>query len=169
MNRILGIDSSTKTGLVVLDDDEPYVKLLKIENTVGFERLQLIAANFEQFLEARRPQVAFIENYALGLQKSGDTVITQVEIGTILRMVLYKRRIPWRLIRPNTLKLWVGGPGYGGMKKDQMGRKVQERWGFTNSSDDVVDAYALARMGQFLLEASVEQYPKGVEYGYGAI
>jgi crossover junction endodeoxyribonuclease RuvC len=167
--RVLGIDASTKTGLAVLDGDESFVKLLHIEGIEGFERLQLIAVNFDHFLEARKPDVAFIEEYALGLQKSGSTIITQIEIGTILRVGLHHHGIPWRMIRPSTLKLWVGGPGQGGMNKDGMAEYVAARWGFKNKSNDIVDAYALARMGQHLLAVEVEKYPKGVAYGYGPL
>lgn len=166
--RVLGIDASTKIGLAVFESERDWlVKLLRINGVDGFHRLQLIAANFDQFLNLHKPDIAFIEEYALALNKSGSTIITQIEIGTVLRLGLAKYEIPWRTIRPSTLKLWVGGPGKGGMNKDGMAECVEIRWGFKNESNDIIDAYALARMGQWLLETDVEKYPKGVTFGHG--
>lgn len=167
--KVLGVDSSTKTGLCVLEEDEYFVKLLQVKDTSGFERLQLIANNFGNFLDARQPEVAFIEEYALGMKKSGDTIITQIEIGTVLRMELAERGIPWRTIRPNSAKLWLGGKGNGSMKKDMVAKYVWDRWYFRNDDDNITDAYMLARMGQWLMATEVEKYPPGVNYGHGAL
>jgi Holliday junction resolvasome RuvABC endonuclease subunit len=163
--KVLGVDASTKTGLACLNGDESIVSLLHVKDVTGFERLQLIAKNFQRYLSAWKPDVAFIEDYALGL--NGGTIITQVEIGTILRIVLYDNRVPWRLINPNTLKLWVSGKG--NSNKAAMAEAAEKRWGFTSSSNDIVDGYCLARMGQWLLDTPVEKYPKGVTYGFGRL
>jgi Holliday junction resolvasome RuvABC endonuclease subunit len=167
--RVLGIDSSTKNGLALLEGDEHRVALLEIPGVKGSSRLQLIAANFDRILEAWQPDIAFIEMYALNVMKAKTTIITIIEIGTIVRQRLEAHAIPWRTIKPSTLKLWVGGPGHGGMNKTMMGECVAARWGFKHPSDDVVDGYALARMGQWLVEADVQQYPAGVEFGFGAL
>jgi Holliday junction resolvasome RuvABC endonuclease subunit len=163
--KILGVDASTKTGLACLDGDEVIVSLLTIPGVTGFERLQLIAKNFDRYLEAWKPGVAYIEDYALGL--NGGTIITQVEIGTVLRICLHDHGIPWRLINPNSLKLWITGKG--NAKKPAMAEAAEKRWGFVSSSNDIIDGYCLARMGQYLLETPVEKYPKGVTYGFGRL
>lgn len=164
--RVLGVDSSTNTGLALLIGDEVLVKELHVGAT-GVLRLQLIAMNLDRILTAWKPDAAYVENYALSLVKSPNTIITLVEIGTMMRCVLTDHKVPWRTIRPSTLKKWTTGKG--NAKKSDMALAVKQRWGFTNGSDDVVDAYALARMGQYLLDTEVEQYPTGVEFGYGAL
>jgi crossover junction endodeoxyribonuclease RuvC len=165
--KVLGIDSSTHNGLALLDGDDHRVTLLEAPGMDGSQRLQLIAANFERWLNVWEPDIAYIEMYALGLQKSATTIITIIEIGTLLRMKLMERQIPWRTIKPSTCKKWTTGRG--DAKKPDMAKAVKERWGFVSVSDDIVDAYALARMGQFLLEADVKDYPNGVDWGFGAL
>jgi crossover junction endodeoxyribonuclease RuvC len=165
--KVMGIDSSTKNGIAMLDGDEHRVTLLEIPGAKGSSRLQLIAANFDRILDTWQPDIAFIEMYALGMQKAATTIITIVEIGTIVRQRLEAKGIPWRTIKPGTMKKWITGNG--SAKKPEVGQAIKERWGFTHSSNDVVDAYGLAKMGQWLVEVDVTQYPAGVEYGFGAL
>lgn len=179
MIRVLGIDASpTNTGLAMLPGlgpkviepgakiDPHIVTSIHIEDE-GWSRVQLIAKNFVRIIEAWQPDVAYIEAYAPNRGGSMTTIIKQVEVGTIFRQVLTYREIPWRTIHPSSLKKWVTGKGTS--KKPEMMKKAKEKWGFAHKSHDVVDAYCLAKMGQFLLEADAEKYPPGIEFGYGTL
>lgn len=165
--RILGVDSSTYTGLALLDaHGDNRLTELHVEST-GWSRVQLIAQNFDRIVIGWSPEIAFIEDYALGIGKSVDGMILQVEIGTVLRSVLYQHDVPWRLIRPKTLKKWVTGNGNAN-KLDMMGT-ASERWGFSHTSHNVCDAYCLAQMGRWLIERPDNEYPKGISFGNGNI
>jgi crossover junction endodeoxyribonuclease RuvC len=50
----------------------------------------------------------------------------------------------WFLVHPAHLKMFAGCKG--NASKTEVGYAVRHRWGFDDPSDDVVDAYVLARM-----------------------
>lgn len=78
--------------------------------------------------------------------KNKYNLILMAEIGTILRNALYQAGVEWWDVPPTVLKKWTTGKGTA--KKSDMAVAAQERWQFVHPSDDAVDAYALARLGQ---------------------
>lgn len=143
--RFLGLDCSTKTGAVVLDEDGNVLtsKLLDFRQERGFYRLQLIAKSVRSIVLDYEPTVALIEGYAFG---NHNTLVPLVEIGTIVRLELWGSKVPWQEVSPTSLKKWTTGKG--NAKKPDMAIAVKNRWDFTSSSDDVIDAYALAQYGR---------------------
>jgi Holliday junction resolvasome RuvABC endonuclease subunit len=163
---VVGLDISTYVGLARSDGQEEFVgKCIHFDPKVadGWVRVQLIAQNVLDTLAVWKPDKAVIEDYALGMKKSPSTIVTQVEIGTMIRSCLYNLGIPWVNVRPNTLKKWTTGDGHA--KKPAMAAACKERWGFNSPSDDVVDGFALAQYGHHLL--TLEHLPVGVKNGYG--
>lgn len=134
-------------------------KVVNFPDSKGFERLQLIAQEVERTLRIWSPEFVLIEGYAIGHKSS---VVKVIECGTVVRKVVYDLKIPWMEVRPTSLKLWTTGSG--AAKKPDMARKVEERWGYKSHSDDIIDAYALARMAQ--LSASTLLSIKGVSVGF---
>jgi crossover junction endodeoxyribonuclease RuvC len=161
MVRALGIDPSTKTGLVLLgEDDQPLVKVVTAPGEQGMARVQKIARSVSQFLSDGRPDVAVIEGYAFA---NKFTLVTLVEIGAILRLCLHESGIPWYYCPPSVLKKYATGKG--NAKKPQVASSVESRWGFVAPSDDVVDAYVLAKIGLDLSVNGVTTALKGVQNG----
>ena len=159
--KVLGCDVSTFTGLCLLEQDAEgtvtsHTKLLNFPGETGFKRLHLLSQSFRNMLEEWKPDVISIEAYAYG---NKHTLVTLVEVGTLLRKTIYDSKIPWYEVTPNTLKKYVTGKGTA--KKTDMAASVLSRWGFSSKSDDVVDAYALARL---ILEVVNQPHsvPKGV-------
>lgn len=142
--KVLGIDPSTKSGVVCLNGDGTLLdaKHLKFTEERGFYRLQLIAQSVKNVLSDCLPDVVYIEGYAYN---NKHTLVCAVEVGTMIRAELYRAKVPWVEVAPKALKIWTTGNG--NAKKEQMAESVQARWGFTSKSDDVVDAYALAQYG----------------------
>lgn len=158
---VLGIDPSvTATGLVLISTNEGWIstKVLQYPEHKGIVRLQLLAESFDSFLKTYAPDMAVIEGYVRG----SFSVITNVEIGILLRMKLHERNIPWYVCPPTTLKKWVAGKGTA--KKPEMAIAVKDRWQFVSPSDDVVDAYGLARVAE-LVATSGASALKGVVRG----
>ena len=141
--KILGVDPSTFTGLCQLDGDKHITKLLHFDKARGFERLHLIAQSFRNTVLEWSPDLVVIEGYAYG---NVNSLVGLVEIGTLIRKTLYDGKISWYDAPPTLLKKFATGKG--NANKAAIAKAVQERWGFTSKSDDVVDAYALARLGQ---------------------
>lgn len=156
--KILGVDPSTYTGLCLLEEDKSTPKLLHFDKAKGFERLHLIAQSFRNTVMDWSPDLVVIEGYAYG---NVNSLVTLVEIGTLLRKTLYDAKISWYDAPPSVLKKFTTGKG--DVKKAAMAKAVQERWGFVSKSDDVVDAYALARLGQALTNGD-ETFLKGVTF-----
>lgn len=150
MTRIMGIDPSTHTGIVLLGDETPAIaKYINFPDAKGFKRLHLIAKAVHNTASEHMPEIVVIEDYAVG---NKFTRTEMVEIGTVIRKALYDLGIGWYTIPPTSLKLWTIGKGGGKGKegKAAMAAAVLERWGFKSKHDDVVDAYALARFGQHI-------------------
>lgn len=142
--KYLGIDPSTKSGFVLLDHEGQVLdtRIVRFEKISGFKRLQLIANATVSLVEQWSPDRVAIEGYAYG---NVHTLVTLVEIGSIIRYCLYGK-VPWVDIPPTVLKRWCTGRG--NAKKEEVARYVKERWGFESKSDDIVDAYVLARMAK---------------------
>jgi Holliday junction resolvasome RuvABC endonuclease subunit len=133
-------------------------KVIHVPDGQGFRRLQLIAQNVRATLRIWQPAIVLIENYAIGHVSSVELVVA---CGTLVRAVLFDLKYPVYQVNVKTLKLWTTGRG--GADKKLMAQAVKERWGYVSPSDDVIDAYALARMGQ--LKGSELMAIKGVTYG----
>lgn len=138
--KYVGIDPSTFTGLCLLEGDTPTAKLVNFKKKTGFERVQLIAKSVGSLLDDWKPDLIAIEGYAYG---NSNSLVTLVEIGTIIRREFYVRKIPWYDVPPTILKKWVTGKG--NAKKPDMAIAALDRWGFALTQDDIVDAFCLAR------------------------
>lgn len=141
--KTLGLDVSTHTGMALIDEQGGKGKVVNFPDHKGWSRLHSIAMEVRRTLEVWKPDLAIIEAYAYS---NANTLVLLVECGTVLRSVLHGLNIPWWTIPPTSLKKWTTGKG--SADKLLMAAKVYERWGFRSPSDDIVDAYALAQVGQ---------------------
>lgn len=160
--KIVGLDIATKTGLYFLDQEDPRQNrgaLYKFPKEKGLRRVQSIARGFTNFLELYRPELAVIEGFAYGNKNS---LVDLVEVATPIKLALLAAKVPWYLVPPTTLKLWTTGSGKA--DKDGMAAAVKERWGFESEYDDVVDAYALTRIGEVLVSGADPALLKKVQY-----
>jgi Holliday junction resolvasome RuvABC endonuclease subunit len=162
----MGFDTSTWVGLAMSDGvDDFRGKGIHMEGFTGWERVQLIATNVRDTIENWHPDLGVIEDYALGMIKSPDTIILLVAIGTLVRSMMADYGLPWVEVRPSTLKKWTTGKG--NAKKPDMAIAVKQKWGFNSPSDDIVDAFALAQMGHYLAQLGLDKLPTGVKHGNG--
>jgi Holliday junction resolvasome RuvABC endonuclease subunit len=144
--KVLGIDIATHTGMVLLDGDEHRAKSIDIKTQKGYGRLQSIAKEVGRTLDLWQPELIMIEGYAKTPVMGIDSFVTVVECSTLVRMALYERGLGWMEVPPTVLKKWTTGKG--NADKESMSTYVGNRWGFKNENSDIIDAYALARMGQ---------------------
>lgn len=168
--KIVGLDTSTWVGMGLSDGQEIKGKCINVGDLRGWQRVQLIAKNVQATLEVWSPEFAVIEDYAFNLGKgmvNGDTIVTQVSIGAMVRCSLQSLGIPWVEVRPSTLKKWTTGTGKA--DKHQMATAVRNNWGFVSPSDDIVDGVALAQFGQHLVQTDLRKLPVGVKHGYGKL
>lgn len=149
---VMGLDiSSLSTGVAVYDSANPgNVITLNPSPKAKLTPWQRSLEQYKVFgtlCDVTEPVCAFIEDYAHGAR--GRTT-TLVEVGTLYRFALHEHEIPFTTINPTSLKKFVADSGRA--DKKEMAVSVKARWGFQNECDDVVDAYALARVGHIALQ-----------------
>jgi crossover junction endodeoxyribonuclease RuvC len=142
--RSCGLDISTCTGLALVGEGEDRGKTIHLPRERGFLRLQLIADEVAETLLVWQPELVVVEGYAYCVNLG--SFITLVEVGTVIRLVLYRLKLPWVEVVPSVLKKWITGRG--NAKKSEMAEAVRLRWGYASKSEDIIDAFALAQMGQ---------------------
>lgn len=146
----LGIDpSTTSTGFVMLRKDGLVVhaEAHKPKKLTGIARAETHADALLQVLgKYGAPDVVAIETPFTS--RNPKTFALLVEVQTLLRYVLFKRKIDTVLVQPTVLKKWVGVKAKKGAGKDPVRSAVKEMYGFGHAVDDVVDAYVLARIAQ---------------------
>ncbi len=155
ITRVAGIDPScTATGVVVLqepeEDGKPVMvctqRVLRFPRVTGIERAVEQAKALDQILAELGADLAVFEGYAF---TSGRTrLVSMAEVGTCLRVSCWRREVPWLVAAPLQLKKWVLGTGDTRKKltKEKVAAGVRRLWGFEHADDNVVDAYALARL-----------------------
>ena len=145
MTNLIGIDVSTKTGVVVLSEDPKFFFCTELENKKlkGFDRVLWFKGAIGKLLETYKPDVAIIEDYGYA---NAFTLVPLVEIGTSIRMACYERNISIVCVPPTSLKSYVANSG--SAKKEMMLLETFRRWGFEAATNNIADAYGLAKVGQ---------------------
>lgn len=143
----VGLDPSINaTGIIVLDQKgniiEQKLFSCKVKN-----------GSIEDYLIKYESEISFIPNI-VGLQMiylegpayhaAGQSILQMGAIHFLTRLMFYKKKIPFDVIAPGSLKKFVTGKG--NSKKDLMLLKTYKKWGIEFEDDNLCDAYGLARM-----------------------
>jgi len=149
---VLGLDTSTKTGVVILElkHGEEKINLLykqewNFPTLKGMPRLKAFADRLYELLDKYEPDVCIIEGYGFA---NKHTLVTLVEVGTVIKYTLHLYRVLILDIPPTSLKKFVSGKG--NVKKDVMMLETYKRW-HLEGTDNEVDAFCLAQFGLGLL------------------
>lgn len=161
MAGVVGIDPSTRTGMVRLLGDSEETKIIEFAGETGQQRLSFIQKSVNSVLETWAPDLIVIEGYGYANKWS---LVILVEIGTLIRQVIHHSGVPWYEVPPSVLKKLTTGNGRA--KKEDMAVAVKQLWQFENTSNDVVDAYALAQIGRKIAEAGLTPKLKGIKHGH---
>jgi len=146
--RIMGVDTSTKTGYAVLDHDGEVLKVGAIKYPPmpdRFARFYRYGEKLLNLVQHYNVDLVMIEGYSYA-GKFNNYV--QYELGSVLRMVLWEEGVSCVEVPPTSLKKFVTGKG--NAKKDLMLLGVYKRWEFDTEDDNEADAYALAQFGRAL-------------------
>lgn len=144
--RFVGIDPSTKTGLVIQDANGNVILDKEITSTVKGDpqRFMDLAGQIINLIEPN--DFVCIEGFSYG--SKGASVDIQYGIGWLIRARLINKKIDYVDVPPTTLKKFATGKG--NVKKDQIPVPVYKRWGFEHKSDNVIDAFVLAQIARSL-------------------
>lgn len=151
----IGVDPSLRsTGLVVLLDGTLVEKrTITTKSTVGDGRMLL----------RLRSIADDIQGTVMGIVSTGSEMTAAMELPIVysahpnmnligLNFILRDRFMDWGvpllLVTPCSLKKFFSGKG--NAEKEQMREAAETKWKFSDRSDDIIDAYALAKLSECL-------------------
>jgi crossover junction endodeoxyribonuclease RuvC len=153
--RFVGIDPSTKTGFVALDLEGNVDRAKELTGVGSIDPKRIVTLTDEIMAHIQPGDVICIEGVPFDTQRAAQAGWIHGSI----RNALFRRGITYHEVAPNAVKKfvnvsgWIGEKGSkerlkGPAKKKAVMNAVEEHFGFTHKSDNVVDAYILARIAQ---------------------
>ncbi|MFB6800431.1 hypothetical protein ACFCVU_04305 [Peribacillus butanolivorans] len=155
--RFVGIDPSTKTGFVALDQGGIVLRGKELKGVSSQDPKRMSTLIDEVIDHVRKDDIICIEGFPFDTQRA----MFAGGLHWGIRNALYKRGITYYEAAPNAVKKfvnvtgWVGEVGHkkrltGPEKKKVVMKAVEEHFGFTHTSDNVVDAYILAEIAKVI-------------------
>lgn len=144
--RYVGIDPSTKTGLAILDKSGNIINVEEITSKQKKDPHRFVDIAMQIIDQLEPTDIVTIEGFSYG--SKGKGVSTQYGLGWIIRYFLFERGYDYFEVSPTAVKKFATGKG--NTKKDEMVLPIYRHWGFEHSSDNVRDAFVLAKMAQGL-------------------
>lgn len=142
--RYVGIDPSTTTGLVILEGEGNVLQARDVKGLGNIDPRRL-GTLVDQIINAVHPgDVVCIEGFSYGSQGRGVSV--QYGLGYMLRDRLYRHSVAYIEVSPAQLKKFISGKG--NTAKPGLVQPLLETWGFEHKSDNVRDAYGLAKIAE---------------------
>lgn len=142
--RFVGIDPSTKTGFVALDE-HGQVLVAKELTGAGKQDPKRMATLIDEIMRhVQSDDFIVIEGFGFASQQA----IQLGGIGWGIRMSLLRRGIEYQEASPSQVKKFATGKG--NTKKDEMVLPIYKIFGFEHPSDNVRDAYVLAEIARCL-------------------
>lgn len=143
----MGLDLSLRaTGKSVLREDGANVTVVYRNSMKGVPRLSAIHNNVVETARSTKPELVVIEGYSFGSTHRAEAI---GELGGVIRLALHVRGHRMLIVPPKTLKKFATGNG--NAKKSDMKSKAWSRWQFEGVDDNAVDAFCLAKLGEFCL------------------
>lgn len=150
--RYVGIDPSTKTGFVALNEDGHVLRAKELTGVGSKDPKRMVSLIDDIMAHIQKDDVVCIEGFAFGAK--GQGVAFQYGLGHGIRNALFRRHINFTLVTPAQLKKFATGKG--NAKKDAMAVPIYKHWGFDHSSDNVRDAFVLAQIAKTLKTRQVK-------------
>lgn len=164
--RFVGIDPSTKTGFVALDEHGNVLRAKELTGIGSVDPKRMRTLIHEVKDHVQPDDRVCIEGFGFASQQA----IQLGGIGWGVRMMLDARKIPYHEPAPNQVKKFVGVAGWvgekgskrrlqGKEKKDAVKEAVRQLYTFCHPSDNVNDAYVLAQISRHIYLAQHSQLP----------
>jgi crossover junction endodeoxyribonuclease RuvC len=155
--RFVGIDPSTKTGFVALDESGNVVRAKELTGIGDVDPKRMITLIDEVMAHVRPGDVICIEGFPFDTQRA----MFAGGLHHGIRNELFKRKHSYYEVAPNAVKKFVNVSGWTGekgsmtrltgkAKKKAVMDAVILHYGFQSKSDNIVDAYILAKIAREL-------------------
>jgi crossover junction endodeoxyribonuclease RuvC len=151
--RFVGIDPSTKTGFVAIDEHGHVLKEKEITGIGKVDPKRMRTMIIDVMDHIKKDDVIAIEGFGFASQQA----IQNGGIGWGIRMALDARKLSYIEVAPNALKKYIGVTGWTGEtgnkkrisgpeKKKAVKEAVEAHFNYSHRSDNVIDAYVLAQI-----------------------
>lgn len=151
---VMGIDASlTSTGWCFLSEGRTVFASFGSKFT-GPERLRDLYDQLCGVMDIVKPTMVVLEGYSYGSSFNREAL---AELGGLIRLALWDRKIPTLIVAPTTLKKFVLNGQT--TDKDQMLLASYKRWGIEFANNDECDAHALAQLGLVRLSLEPQTSP----------
>lgn len=150
--RVMGLDLSLRgTGVCSLEKGVYTATFLPELKLVGAARLLTLRSKLFKIVDAFQPELVMLEGYSY---ESVGRLFEIGEWGGIVKVGLYRRKIPFEVVPPNRLKKFMGVKR---KDKELMIKAVNFRLKFdAGKNDNLADAAALARVAEVYLTGSTK-------------
>lgn len=164
--RFIGIDPSTKTGFVALSNSGELLRAKELTGVGSQDPKRMVTLIQEVIFHVQPGDIICIEGFPFDTQRA----MFAGGLHHGIRNELFKRNLPYHEVAPNAVKKFVdvtGWTGEVGSKKRLQGKEkkkavmdaVKDHFDFEHKSDNVVDAYILARIAQEIwMEATMLRF-----------
>lgn len=140
--KIVACDLSlTCTGVAYGDGDHLVVDTIVTRTLRGVARLDHIAKKIRRITDEEEPQLVVIEGYAYGRENQAHAL---GELGGVIRLMLYRRKMPVVVVQPSSMKQYATGKG--NAAKNDVLLAAARRLDYAGSSNDEADALWLLEM-----------------------
>lgn len=155
--RFCGIDPSTKSGFVAIDENGQVVRAKELTGVGDEDPRRMITLIDEIIAHVKPGDIICIEGFPYDTQRA----MFAGGLHHGIRNELFKRKLLYHEVAPNAVKKFVNVSGWTGevgskkrltgpQKKRAVMKAVYEHYGFDHKSDNVVDAYILAQIAELL-------------------
>jgi Holliday junction resolvasome RuvABC endonuclease subunit len=143
----LGLDQSLRSsGVAVVSGkgEVIYLGLIPTGALRGVQRLAAIRNALRDVLGAE-PDIKYaaLEGYSI---ESVNRPFDLGELGGVVRLALHDAGVPFLVVPPKSLKLFVASDG--AADKEKMRKAVLKKWGQDIEQDDECDAFGLAQLAR---------------------
>lgn len=144
MMRFVGIDPSTKTGLVALNEQGEVLRAKELTGLGSQDPKRMVTLIDDIMEHIQKDDFIVIEGFGYASQQA----IQLGGIGWGIRMALLRRGFSYIEVSPSAVKKYATGKG--NTKKEDMVLPLYKNWGFEHSSDNVRDAFVIAKIAMDL-------------------
>jgi crossover junction endodeoxyribonuclease RuvC len=155
--RFVGIDPSTKSGFVALDESGNVLRAKELTGIGDVDPKRMITLIDEVMAHIQPGDIICIEGFPYDTQRA----MFAGGLHHGIRNELFKRKLNYFEVAPNAVKKFVNVSGWTGQKgsmtrltgkakKIAVMDAVIFHYGFHSKSDNIVDAYILAQIAQEL-------------------
>lgn len=142
--RYIGIDPSTKTGFVALDELGNALVEKEITGQGDKDPKRMVTLTENIVNQLQESDIICIEGFSYG--SKGRGISFQFGLGHAIRNAMFENGAKYIVVSPGQLKKFATGKG--NTSKDNMILPIYKRWGYEHDSDNVRDAFVLAHIAR---------------------